>query len=131
MGWVKRELTPESYSIDREDYPRVVKQGIRHLEDVARACRDYMTEMRIVVAAVAAVAVAAVAGAVEREHSSDDWVSKERIVAAAAAAGHAGDCKQDCIARSLPAIAEDLRRHLRVLEEVLEMEEVPNLAVAA
>lgn len=110
---------------DQEDYPRVVKQDTRRLEDVARACRDYMTEMRPAIAAVAVavVVVAAVAGSVERKHPSDDWVSKGRI--AAAAAGYVGNCKQGCTASSLPAIAEEL--HLLGSEEVLEMVEVPNL----
>ena len=92
-----------------------------------------MTEMRPAIAAVAVavVVVAAVAGSVERKHPSDDWVSKGRIAAAAAAVGHAGDCKQDCIARSLPAIAEGLWQRLLGSEEALETAGVPNLEGAA
>jgi hypothetical protein len=124
MGRMKGKLTPESYLIDQEDYPRAVKQGTQRLEDVAHAYKDYVTEMW--------VAVVAVAVAVEREHPSDDWVSKGHIAAAAAAAaavGHAGGCKQDCTARNQPAIAEDL--HLLGSEEVPEMVGVPNLEGAA
>lgn len=83
-----------------------MKQDTRRWEDVARACMDYMTEMRLAVVAAAEI-VAVVAGAVEREHPNDDWVSKGHIVAGAAVVGHAGDCKQDCTARSQPAIAVD------------------------
>ena len=50
--------------IDREDYPRAVKQDTQRLGDVARVCRDYATAMR--------VAVDDVAGVVEREHPNDD-----------------------------------------------------------
>lgn len=44
-------------------------------------------------------------------------------------AGHAGNCKQGCTARSQPAIVEDL--HLLGSEEVLEMAGVRNLEGAA
>jgi hypothetical protein len=121
---MKKKLTLESYLTNQEDYLRAVKQGTRRLEDVAHACRDCVTETRVAVVAVAA------AGAVEWEHPNDDWVSKGCIAAAAAAvAEHAADCKQDCTARSLPAIAEDL--HPLELEGVLEMVGVPNLEGAA
>ena len=89
---MKGKLTPESYLIDQEDYPRAVKQGTQRLEDVAQA---YV-----------------------------DWGRR-----AAAAAGRAGGCKQDCTARRHPAIAEDL--HLLRSEELLEMVGVPNLEGAA
>jgi len=107
MGRVKGKLTLESYLIDQEGYLRAVKQGTQRLEDVALACRDCTTEMR-----VAAVAAEVVVGAVE--HPSVDSVSKGHIVVvvaavavAAAAAGHAGDCRLDCTAKSQPAIVED------------------------
>ena len=72
--------------INQEDYLKAAKQDTRRLGDVARVCRDYVTAMRAVVAVAVAVAevagvagvagVAAVAvagaGAVEREHPSDD-----------------------------------------------------------
>ena len=61
--------------IDQEDYPRAAKQDTQRLGDVARVCRDYVTAMRVAVAAaeIAEVAeAAAVAVAVEREHPNDD-----------------------------------------------------------
>ena len=134
MGWVKEKLTLESYLIDQEDYQKVVKQGTQRLEGVARACRDYMIEMRIADAVVDAAEIAAVvAGAEKREHPSDDSVSKGRIVVvvAAAVAGHAGDCKQDCTARNQPAIAEDLQRRLLGSEAALEKVGEPNSEGAA
>lgn len=102
MRRMEEKLTLGSYLINQEDYPRAVKRGTRRLEDVAHACKGYVTEMRVAVHAAVDVA-----GAVEREHPNDDWVSKERV--AAAAAVHADDCKRDCAARIQPAIAEDLR----------------------
>ena len=64
-----------------------MKQDTQRLEDVARVCMDYVTAMRIAVAAAAAAEYAEVAeiseaaeaaeaagaaGAAEREHPNDD-----------------------------------------------------------
>ena len=51
---MKGKLTLESYSKDQEDYPRAVKQGTQRLEDVAHACRDYVTGRRVAAAVAGA-----------------------------------------------------------------------------